>query len=735
MSGVSIRRILMACAASVAATLGMGKDAGSSLSSDRVRLAPPVSRSQPATLAAPLSDVARAQRDSGRGIERAREIGLEVEGQRLRVVVEERGGRSGAATVVTGAGGDVEATYEGLLQALVPPAALEAIARASPVSYVRPPHGVFPTATLGEEVAGSKADAFQAAKWTGAGVKVAVIDTGFAGLAARQSAGDLPAGVAAVDFCGGGFGTTSNHGTAVAEVVHELAPEAQLHLICITNEVSLGQAKDYAKANGISIVNMSLTFAYTARGDGTGAPGTPDGIVADARANGILWVVSAGNWAQQHWGGAFNSGSFDPNWHDWVTGDETNSIVIQAGQVACVFLKWDSWPVSNQDFNLHLLNAAGTTIVAQSTNMQNGSQRPTEDMCYTNPGATSTFHVVVSRLSATTAPRLDMIAVFQTLEHVVGAGSLIEPASSPNAMTAGALCWADGSLRAYSSRGPTIDGRVKPDIVGLDGVSTGTYGPSSPCTSGFNGTSASAPHVAGLAALGKQQNPSLTPAQLQTWLEARALDVSTPGKDNATGSGRTYVHTFTDTPAWTGLQPEVELLFKKGTTGGCAALEPETGSRLYCPELAVTRDQMAVFIIRSLGLTPLFPGTPTFQDVPAGYWALGEIERLFQQGITGGCAGGPPPATTFFCPTDPVRRDQMAAFLIRARGLTQLNPAVATFSDVPTGYWAFGSIERLVEQAITQGCATGPPRLFCPADSVTRRQMAAFLIRAFGPPA
>jgi hypothetical protein len=76
----------------------------------------------------------------------------------------------------------------------------------------------------------------------------------------------------------------------------------------------------------------------------------------------------------------------------------------------------------------------------------------------------------------------------------------------------------------------------------------------------------------------------------------------------------------------------------------------------------------------------------------------------------------------------------MAAFLIRAKDLTQLIPATPTFADVPQSSPFFGYVERLYEQGITGGCATGPPRLYCPADPVTRRHMAAFLIRAFGPP-
>ena len=84
-----------------------------------------------------------------------------------------------------------------------------------------------------------------------------------------------------------------------------MAPGASLYLIAVEDTVGLGQAKDYCLANGISIVSHSMSWFNTSRGDGTGGPATPDGIVADARARGILWVNSAGNHARRHWGGNF----------------------------------------------------------------------------------------------------------------------------------------------------------------------------------------------------------------------------------------------------------------------------------------------------------------------------------------------------------------------------------------------------------------------------------------------
>ena len=104
---------------------------------------------------------------------------------------------------------------------------------------------------------------------------------------------------------------------------------------------------------------------------------------------------------------------------------------------------------------------------------------------------------------ATAAPRFDLfvLASGQALEYIVPRGSIIEPATSPHAMAVGAICWLTDALEPFSSQGPTIDGRTKPDIAGQDRTSSSVYGGASGCAGGFPGTSASAPHVAGAAAL------------------------------------------------------------------------------------------------------------------------------------------------------------------------------------------------------------------------------------------
>jgi hypothetical protein len=114
-----------------------------------------------------------------------------------------------------------------------------------------------------------------------------------------------------------------------------------------------------------------------------------------------------------------------------------------------------------------------------------------------------------------------------------------------------------------------------------------------------------------------------------------------------------------------------------------------------------------------------------FSDTPSTYWAYHYIAAIYNNGITGGC-GNP-----FYCPGSNVTREQMAAFLVRAR---EGGPAYegaclgpSPFNDVPQNSIFCRNIERLVELGITSGCAAG---MYCPGDNVTREQMAAFIVRA-----
>lgn len=503
-----------------------------------------------------LAQTIRASQAGGRSqaIDAARLRGLAVSNQMVRAIVETNsGGLSAARTAITRAGGAVEGEYATLIQALLPPAGIEQVANDPAVRYVRTPARQNRDAVAGEGVTASGATAWHTAGLTGQGVKVGIIDFGFTGYPARQTAGDLPATLTAVDNCNGWITLPGGeHGAAVAEVVHEMAPSAQLYLLCVDTEVQLGLAKDYAKANGISILVMSASWFNTSRGDATGSATSPSGIVADARANGILWVNSIGNRAQQHWTGAYSDTDGDGA-HNFTAADNANTIFLPAGETTCVSLKWDDWPASSQDYDLEITISATGVVVASSTNFQTGAQAPIEDRCYTNnTGVSQNFGIWIVKFQATAAPRFDLfIYPGPNLEYQSAAGSVTEPGSSPSALAVGALCWQNDRLEGYSGQGPTIDGRIKPDLAGQTVVSNGVYGAFVSCPpagngqGGFNGTSAAAPHVAGAAALVKGANPSFTPDQIQTFLEGRAVDLGTAGKDNQYGAGKLALGTAT----------------------------------------------------------------------------------------------------------------------------------------------------------------------------------------------
>ena len=130
-----------------------------------------------------------------------------------------------------------------------------------------------------------------------------------------------------------------------------------------------------------------------------------------------------------------------------------------------------------------------------------------------------------------------------------------------------------------------------------------------------------------------------------------------------TVTGNTVIGSrFADVPTSYWAWNYVEGLYAAGVTSGCS-----TSPLKYCPATTVTRDQMAVFLLRAKHGSSYVPPAATgeFEDVPTNYWAAAWIEQLSAEGITGGCSVSP----KLYCPTTPVTRDQMATFLVRAFGL------------------------------------------------------------------
>ncbi len=238
-----------------------------------------------------------------------------------------------------------------------------------------------------------------------------------------------------------------------------------------------------------------------------------------------------------------------------------------------------------------------------------------------------------------------------------------------------------------------------------------------------DGTSFSAPHVSGTAALMLSVNPALTPAQiidlLKVYGDRRPALASTTVAGTRLNAGQAVfaarlldIHDsiFRDNIVW---------LARREITRGC---NPPDNNR-FCPDDPVTRGEMAAFLVRALGLTE-GAGSDTFSDDDDSVFQA-DIERLAAAGITKGCN---PPDNDLFCPDHVVTREQMAAFLVRALGHTDASGG--GFLDVALDSVFLADINRLATAGITRGCNPPANTQFCPADVVTRGQMAAFLHRA-----
>jgi hypothetical protein len=210
------------------------------------------------------------------------------------------------------------------------------------------------------------------------------------------------------------------------------------------------------------------------------------------------------------------------------------------------------------------------------------------------------------------------------------------------------------------------------------------------------------------------QNPGASP---------RSNTISVAGQTFTVLQGRDFL----EVPQTHPFYAFIGKLSARGITQGC-------GGGNFCPDDNVTREQMAIFIERALGVfTPPTPMQQTFQDVPPSALGYPFIEDFAARGITAGCAAGPP---RLYCPTANVTREQVAIFMLRALGVftPPAGPATPTFQDVPNSGatdYSHEFIEEFARRGISSGCAAGPPRLYCPTAPVTRAAMAVFLVRAF----
>ncbi|MGD9676602.1 MAG: S8 family serine peptidase, partial [Candidatus Bipolaricaulia bacterium] len=298
--------------------------------------------------------------------------GIPLEGDRVDVIIEPTSGRVTHIdeSAIRALGGKIEARSEKLIRASISVDRLIQMAdQVSGIAYIREPYKPRALAVTSQGVALTGATTFHAAGYTGTGVKVAIIDLGFDGLADAQAAGELAHVVYTWNYITG----TSNvettgevHGTAVAEIVADMAPDASLYLLLISDEVDLDNAAQYCIDHGIRVINHSVGWYNTGYYDGTGYVA---GVANDARDHDILWVNAAGNEAGDgHWQGSFTDVDFDGFLEfgigsDYVDGDSRDEgarIFVDPEDVVRIYMTWDDWTLSDQDYDLYLYDSDGT---------------------------------------------------------------------------------------------------------------------------------------------------------------------------------------------------------------------------------------------------------------------------------------------------------------------------------------------------------------------------------------
>lgn len=438
----------------------------------------------------------------------------------------------------------------------------------------------------------------------GAGVRIGVISDGINGLSEAIATGDIPpttfvhsgqtlvlttGGVTATSFRHDfdleagltGTGSRGAEGVALLEILHDMAPGARLFFANFATDLEFSAAVDFLASRTDVLVDDISFFGgpYDGRSDvSVAAAASLANPVHPLRAI----FTTAGNRAQEHYeepyiesaqdglplvGAAGRLHLFQPTASTVDAGvsapGPANQIYLQTGQSVVMFLTWDDPPgASSNDYDLHLFRNDVGEPVAASGGAQTGTQDPLEVLAFINTGRPGLFDIMVHNYLDLAEPRLLELFMIQRPFRSLFAGngaalSFSTPSGSIPMMadagggviTVGAIGARDAGLdtiEEFSGRGPTNDGRMKPDLSGIDGVAvTGAGGfPAS-----FTGTSAAAPHAAALTALLLQTAPclmgdpgdpdaALERSILRQTLLGRAVDLGEPGPDDVFGHGR-----------------------------------------------------------------------------------------------------------------------------------------------------------------------------------------------------
>lgn len=363
----------------------------------------------------------------------------------------------------------------------------------------------------------------------GTGIKVGVLDLGFQDANRITERIHFPDGVNAANILNG----DQVHGTQILEIIHAIAPEAEFYLYPLSPAGdNVSQAVDWLIEQEVQVVVFAAsTLDLPLNGQNESARQMDR--LADS---GAVVVVSAGNHGCSILADTFQDTNGD-GWHEYIGGYSGWGVTpLQSSRFGQAHLRWDDeWGRASIDLDLYILGADARTVIAASTDIQNGSNGmlPFEDTFF-NMVAGRQYYVAI-RAKDPSQPISAQFYLFvddAVLSEIPMESSITAPGDSTQAITVGGL-ERDGTIYDRSGRGPTWDGRLKPELVAPARIILNGRG----FTYEFEGTSAATPVVAGAVALLRQYMPDATPDEIKAYLFTNAHDIVAIGPDFHSGYG------------------------------------------------------------------------------------------------------------------------------------------------------------------------------------------------------
>jgi len=397
--------------------------------------------------------------------------------------------------------------------------------------------------------------------FTGNGVRVGVLDGGFSGYNGLIGS-ELPENTKAVYTGSSSDFYSTEHGTACAEIIHDVAPGTALYLVNAADvDVEYVSAVNWLKQQNVDIISSSygLNLLYACKlmyellnsnyfstnywifqaQEISRMEEQINHTVSHTVSSGITWAQAANNNGRQRWKGTFNDTDNDEA-HNFSNGSNYNELVLPAnfeyGKDVYVVMLWgeDTDFITYDDYDLEIVDGYDNTVAYSIINQS--SVPIGMEACRFSAIPGRNYYIRSVRYRATIQEIMLLVGMddFAGLKEYSPEKTVLlgTPCANPDVISVGAVPYYDPySIEYFSGQGPGENGIIKPDLVAPDAVSTVSYGDP------FYGTSAAAPHVAGISALVKQKYPSYSPQQIKSYLESNALDLGASGKDNVYGSG------------------------------------------------------------------------------------------------------------------------------------------------------------------------------------------------------